>query len=136
MKLANIPTSLGMTIIGDLVKARLREPAHDKEAVAAFQRMALVSTLEDAIEAMNYWLKPEHKTWAKAEKDQLDVAHRLVKPDVLGLAIESLVQMATNGRSERERLAAATIINEIYGEKQLVDTNSLTDKLLVNIVKG
>ncbi len=136
MKLASIPTDLGMTIIGNLVKTRLREPAHDKEAVAAFQRMALVSTLDDAIEAMNYWIKPEHQKWAKAEKDQLEVAHRLVRPDILGMALESLVQLATNARSEKERLAAATIINELYGEKELVDNNSLTDKLLVNIMKG
>jgi hypothetical protein len=60
----------------------------------------------------------------------------LVRPDVLGLAIESLVQLATHGRSEKERLAASVILNELYGEKELVDTNSLTDKLLVNIVKG
>jgi hypothetical protein len=134
--LARLPTDLGMTIIGDLVKSRLRETVHTKEAVTAFQRMALVSTLEDSIEAMNYWVKPEHKRWAKPEKDQLEVAHRLVRPDVLGLAIESLVQLATHGRSEKERLAASVILNELYGEKELVDTNSLTDKLLVNIVKG
>lgn len=135
MKLAHLPTDLGMTIIGNLVKTRLQEPAHDKEAVTAFQRMALVSSLDDAIEAMNYWVKPEHKTWAKAEREQLEIAHRLVRPDVLGIAMESLVQLATNARSEKERLAAATIINELYGEKELIDQASLTDKLIVGITR-
>lgn len=133
-KLAQLPTDLGIRLIGDLVQTRLLEVAYVKEAVCAFQRMALASTLEDSIIAMEYWFKPECKKWSETEKAKLQVCHDIVKKDVLGLAIESLIQMAAEDRTnQKERLAAATILNELYGDKELINTDTLTDRLLINI---
>ena len=136
MKLANLPTDLGMRLMGDMIKARLSDANHVKEAVCAFQRMALVGDLDDSIKAMEYWFKPNQLKWSKYEKDKLRMCHEIVKKDVLGLAIESLVNIATNGRNEKDRLAASTLVNELYGEKKLEETGGLSDKLLLNIVKG
>lgn len=136
MKLATLPTDLGIRLIGDLIQTRLADTVYVKEAVCAFQRMALASTLEDSIIAMDYWFKPEHKTWSDIEKQKLQVCHDIVQKDVLGLAIESLIQMAACDRgNQKERLAAATILNELYGDKELINTDTLTDRLLVNIGK-
>ena len=136
MKLANLPTDLGMRLIGSTVKPRLLNPVHVKEAVCAFQRMALVAELDESVMAMETWLKPSYAMWTKQDNVQLEMCHRLVKKDVLGLAIETLVDIATKGTSNKDRLAASTIINELYGDKELIDTGSLADKLLVNIVRG
>jgi hypothetical protein len=136
MKLASLPTDLGIRLIGDLIHTRLEDPTHVKECVAAFQRMALASTLEDSIIAMDYWFKVQHKKWSDLEKQKLQVCHDIVQKDVLGLAIESLIQMAAETRgNQKERLAAATILNELYGDKELINTDTLTDRLLVNIGK-
>ena len=133
MKLASLPTTLGIQLIGDLIQARLTNHNYVKEAVTAFQRMALVSDLEDSIKAMDYWCKPEGRRWSTAEKAKLAICHEIVKKDVLGIAIESLVDISVNSPSAKDRLAASTILNELYGEKQLIETGSLTDRLLVNI---
>lgn len=135
MKLAALPTDLGIRLIGDLVQVRLLEAAYVKECVCAFQRMALASdNLDDCITAMEYWFKPEHKKWADTERAKLQVCKDIVKKDVLGIAIESLIQMAANDRgNQKERLAAATILNELYGDHELIQTDSLTDRLLINL---
>ena len=134
MKLASLPTDLGIQLIGNLVKTRLTDVRQVNECVVAFQRMALVSTLDDSITAMEFWLKPQHKKWIGKEREKLDVCHAIVKKDVLGLAIQTLMDMAAKeSGGQKERLAAATILNELYGEKELINTGSLTDRLLVNI---
>ena len=135
MKLASLPTDLGIRIIGDLVKTRLTKVEYVKESVCAFQRMALASAnIEDCIVAMETWFKPESKKWSKPEKDQLIVCQEITKKDVLGVAIEALVQIAAkeNGPA-RERIAAATILNELFGDKELLDTAVLTEGLIVNL---
>ena len=134
MKLATLPTELGIRLIGELIHVRLEDPTHTSECVAAFQRMALASTLDDSIIAMDYWFKVQHKKWSEPEKAKLQVCHEMVKKDVLGMAIESLIQMAGETRTnQKERLAAATILNELYGDKELINTDTLTDRLLINI---
>lgn len=135
MKLASLPTDLGVRIIGDLVKTRLTRIEYVKESVCAFQRMALASAdIEDCITAMEFWFKPESKKWSKPEKDRLVICQEITKKDVLGIAIEALVQISAkeNGPA-RERIAAATILNELFGDKELVDTGALTEGLIVNL---
>jgi len=137
MKLATLPTELGVRLIGDLVHTRLEDMTHISECVAAFQRMALASdSLDDCIIAMDYWFHVQHKKWSEVEKAKLQVCKDIVKKDVLGMAIEALVSMAGETRgNQKERLAAATILNELYGDHELINTDSLTDRLLVNIGK-
>ena len=129
MSLAALPTDLGVRLIGDLVQVRLLEVAYVKECVCAFQRMALASdSLDDCITAMEYWMKPEYRKWSDPEKAKLQVCKDIVKKDVLGIATETRT-------GQKERLAAATILNELYGDHELINTDSLTDRLLVNIGK-
>jgi len=135
MKLASLPTNLGIQLIGDLIQARLTNANYVKEAVCAFQRMALVSDLDDSIKAMDFWCKIECRKWSETERAKLAICHEIVKKDVLGIAIESLVDLSVNSAAAKDRLAASTILNELYGEKQLIETGSFTDRLLVNIGK-
>lgn len=135
MKLTSLPTDLGIRIIGDLVKTRLTKVEYVKESVCAFQRMALASAdIDDCITAMEFWFKPENTKWSKVEKDRLIVCQEITKKDILGIAIEALVQIAAKENSPtRERIAAATILNELFGDKELVDTGALTEGLIVNL---
>ncbi len=134
MKLASLPTELGIRLIGDMIHTRLEDYTHISECVAAFQRMALASDLDDSIIAMDYGFKVQHKKWSDPERAKLQVCHDIVKKDVLGLAIESLIHMAGETRTnQKERLAAATILNELFGDKELINTDTLTDRLLINI---
>ncbi len=135
MRLAALPTDLGMRMIGDLIQTRLRNEQHVKEAVCAFQRMALADgELPECITAMEYWFKPEHKKWAKVEEDKLQLCKDIVKKDVLGIAMEALMQIATKDTGPaKERLQAATVLNEIYGDNTVTAEGTLSERLVVQI---
>ena len=98
-----------------------------------YQRLSLVSEHDTAFKAVAPLLtsKPD---------DQQMLAFKLigtmVKSDALSLAMEQLIDMAESARSEKERLAAATVVNELFGEKQLIEDVKLTDKLMINLVNS
>lgn len=99
-----------------------------------FQRLCLVSDYDTAVKALvphmseRVGMEGNHKT-------ALELIHRISKEDVLGLAVEALVNVTqqTNG-SSKDKIAAAAILNELYGDKELISEETLTDKLIVNLV--
>jgi hypothetical protein len=58
----------------------------------------------------------------------------MAKSDCLSLAMERLVDVVETSRSDKDKIAASAIINELYGEKELIADVKLTDRLMINLV--
>lgn len=100
-------------------------------ALAAFQQMALAGDLDDCMRAIAPYLGGKLN---QQHKQCLELIFTLTRKDVLGQAVEGLMEVATNSRNSKDKVTAATILHELYGEKQLINEESLTDKLVVNLV--
>jgi hypothetical protein len=104
-----------------------------KQHLGHFQRLSLVADYDTASMVIQPYLA---KNIDPQSKVVLTVIHDLAKNDVLGLAVEALLDMAETSKNGKDKLAAATIINELYGEKDLVSDVKLTDRLMINLVGG
>lgn len=104
-----------------------------KEPLGQFQRLSLVTTFDIAFKAVTPHLD------SKPNEQQIigfKLIGEMAKCDVLSLAMEVLIDTVESSRSDKEKIAAATVINELYGDKQLVSDVKLTDKLMINLVGG
>ena len=97
-----------------------------------FQQMALGSSLEICMRAI---MPHIDKQLNDQHKKCFELIHGLSRQEALGIAIGGLVDIVENSRVAKDRAAAAAIINELFGEKQLIQDDKLTDKLVVNLVK-
>jgi hypothetical protein len=73
------------------------------------------------------------------EKDRsvMLAIYGLVKQDALGLAIEAVMQVLSEATApKKEKLAAAAILDQLFGAKDEEGATALTDKLVVNLVSG
>jgi hypothetical protein len=132
-----LPTTLGSQLLRDHFAARMDKPVEAKDAVAAFQRMCLVADLEMAMSAVKPWFKPEHQVISEntPEMAACIAVHSCVKQDVLSVAIDAVLGIANSPvGSTKDKLAAAAIINELYGERELITDAVLTDKLVLDLV--
>jgi len=103
-----------------------------ERGLGIFQRMALVANYDECMRAfapfIDKKIEPQHKQC-------LELIHLLTKKDVLGLAVEGLIEVVKNSRVPKDRAMAATVLYELYGEKKLIEEVNLTEKLVVNLVK-
>ena len=103
---------------------------------ALFQRMALVTTFEDSLEALQVQLRDIGELTAQDQAD-LALVYKLTKHEVLGLAVETLSDVTQSQlAAQKDKVSAATVINELYGEKELIKDSVLTDKVVLNLVRG
>jgi len=112
---------------------KLTSQAHAwQNALEAFQRMSLVSDYEDCIKVfvtyIDYKLELKHTNCLKN-------IYNMSKKDVLSIAMDNLLTVCERGNS-KDKIAAATVINELFGEKHLIEDVKLTDKLMINLVDG
>jgi len=133
-----LPTILGKHLLTDAFKVRMVEPDEVHEAIASYQRMCLVGSLEDAWLAAMVWFRPEHRRipTTGAEHQALLSVHSLVKQDVLGIALDSLIAVTGSQTGAlKDKITAAALINELLGEKELIKNGALTDKLVISLVE-
>lgn len=132
-----LPTVLGKQLLGDWAQARCLNEADAYLAVAAFQRMALTTDYETAIEAIKPWFKPQHRRIADKDQELLKAVYNITKPDLLGHAIDSIAEAMNNKTGPlKDKVAAATIINDLYGEKEIIKDAKLSDRLLISLTGG
>ena len=129
----NLPTKIAISIAES---AGVQELFNDvqtwREYLGRFQRLCLVSDYDTAMKALvphlDQALEGNHKT-------ALSLIHQISKEDVLGLAVESLIDItAKSNGNNRDKIAAIAVLNELYGDKELISDETLTDKLVVNLV--
>jgi len=99
---------------------------------AVFQRLALVADYETCVRAL---MPKISRKLTEQHNIVLKLIYDMAKSDVLGLAIESLCDVAEKA-SGKDRIAASTVLNELFGEKQLIEDVKLTDRLMINLVGG
>lgn len=128
-----LPTILGKQLIGDMLKARMEDPTAAYQAVAAFQRMALTADFETSLDSVKPWLLPEHRQFHSHELAKLKAVYNVTKNDVLGHAIDSMLEMMDGQGATKDKLAAAAVINELFGEKHVITDSKLTDRLMINL---
>ena len=97
-----------------------------------FQQIALGSDLETCMRAIMPFID---KKITSQQKQCFELIHSMAKQEALGMAIGGLVDVVENSRVAKDRTTAATILQELFGEKQLIESEKLTDKLVVNLVK-
>ena len=131
-----LPTDLGKRLLLNYFRVRMEHPSEAHIAVGDFQRMALVGTIEDALATTVSWFKPEHRVIGKKGEEwtAIELCYSTVKQDVLGLAVDALLSVSCDSGSSKDRIAASAILNELYGDKELVSNSVLTDKLVVDLV--
>lgn len=132
-----LPTVLGKQLLIDHFKVRMEKPEDAYLAVAAFQRMAITSTLEDAVAAVKPWFKISNREIAENSPEMAAImaCYAVAKKDVLGHAIDAVMAiMDSPVGGSKDKLAAAAIVNELFGEKELIKDEVLTDKLMINLV--
>ena len=137
-----LPTQLAARLLSDHIKVRCIRPIETQDAIATFQKMAIVGEpIETCIQALNVWLditkqiNLDRLPSGTPEKAALLTVHTLSKKDILGEAISAITAImdAPTG-AMKDKLAAAAIINELYGDKELIKDEVLTDKLMINLV--
>jgi len=131
-----LPTELGKRLLVDYFKARMEEPAQAYLAVGDFQRMALVGSVEDAVAVTKTWFKPQHRVIkaGSAEDQAIQLCYKTVKQDVLGLAMDALITVVQSTNSTKDKITAAAVLNDLFGDKQVIQDSVLTDKLVMNLV--
>ena len=137
-----LPTELGRTIFKQL------SPGFNYKQInvlgALYQRFCIVTEFDDAIDSLALVAKAR----LKDDQDQsfteftdsdlmlLRVLYTQSKNDILGLALEALADVTQTAlASQKDKVAAATVINDLYGEKELVRDSTLTDKVVLNLVR-
>lgn len=131
-----LPTPLAKRLLMDHFRARMEDPSEAGMAVGDYQRMSLVGTEAEALSVVLSYFKPEHRKISGADElSALRLVHDTVKQDVLGMAVEALVNVASahNG-SSKDKILAATILGDMYGDKEVMQHTTLTDKLVVDLV--
>lgn len=107
------------------------KPHNFRIGLGVYQRLALVADQETCMRAIMPYICVKLN---EQHKQVLRLIYDMAKSDTLGLAVEALVDTAENSKSPKDRVAAATVLNELYGEKHLIEDVKLTDKLLINLV--
>lgn len=102
-----------------------------KQQFGQYQRMCLVADETVAMSALRPYIGA---ALLPAHKQMLSLIYSMCKSDILSLAVEALVNTAENSRSDKDKIAAATVVNELFGEKELIKDVKLTDKLMINLV--
>lgn len=134
-----LPTPLAVQLLEDILNPKVMGldgyRTDVRDAVAAFQRMAAVADYETAIVALTSTLKPDERKFNVFETKLLKLCYDTTKSDLLAHAVDAIMAL-TDGQNvaSKDRLAAAAIINEFYGEKHLIEDGVLTDKLIVNLI--
>lgn len=129
-----LPTKTAVAIanassLGQLFNDRHKMPT----ALGHFQRMALVADYGVAIRTfvpfIDLKLTDQHVQCLK-------LIHEIAKQDVLGLAMQSLAEVVQKSPSSKDRVAAAAVLDTIFNTDTKVETNGISDKLVVNLVTG
>lgn len=126
------PTKLCESLVrASEVDKLFKDPHAWKVPLGQFQRLSLVTDYDTAIKAVvpHLDVKP-----SKQHVLSLKMIHEISKNDILSIAMERLVDVVESSRSDKEKVSAATIINELYGDKDLIKDVKLTDRLLINLV--
>jgi hypothetical protein len=124
-------TAVALAEASDLSRL-FEKPVQWKDGLGHFQRTALVADLDTCMRVV---MPHIDKKLSLADKQAFQLIHELAKPDVLGLAMEALVEALDRKNSaSKDMVAAATVLNELYGEKHLIEDVKLTDKLMINLV--
>lgn len=134
-----LPTKLGRLLLEEVVAERIETGGTNPspaQVVAAFQRMALVTDFEESLSAVQMYFKEDKRVFPTDGKTMkaLRITYDLTKKDVLGHAVDAIMQLmdAPMGAT-KDKLAAAAVINELFGEKELIKDEQLTDRLLINL---
>jgi len=127
-----LPTKLAVSLAESAGINELFDDVHQwSEYLGRFQRLSLVADYDTAVKALVPYLsgalEANHKTC-------LLLIYDITRSDVLSLAMESLIHVAHSGRSERDRMTASAMLNELFGDKDVVRDTVLTDKLVMNLV--
>lgn len=134
-----LPTILGKQLLKDHFAARMDDPMDAVDAVAIYQRMCLVGGMEMALAAVKPFFKPSCRVIKKdtPEWAALALVSETVKQDVLGLAMDALVGIVNAGMgSSKDKITAAAVLNDLFGDKQVIQDSVLTDKLVMNLVSN
>ena len=137
-----LPTLLARKLLKDHISVRMGKPIDVNDALAEYQKMAVVGLdIETCIAALNVWVKPSHQINLNKlppnapEYLALKSVFELTSKDVLGCAVDTIMGiMDAPVGSTKDKLAAAAVINELYGEKELIKDEMLTDRLMINLV--
>ena len=102
------------------------------EMGTAFQRACLIGTFEEAVEILRVHFPGD---LTEADIDVLKLAAKVAKPEVLGLAGQTLAEIAQSPMSaQKDKVLASQAINELYGDKDRAHDKTLTDKIILNLV--
>ena len=126
------PTKICESLVKASAIEKLFETPHGyKQPLGQFQRLSMVTDYDMAFKAV-----APHLTGKPDEQQVIGfkLIHDITKHDCLSIAMEQLVETVETSRSDREKIAAATVINELYGDKELVKDIKLTDRLMINLV--
>lgn len=100
---------------------------------AVFQRASMVGTLEDALGILEVHL---HQDLTDKDKDLLKLAHTISKPEVLGVAVQTLTEITQSPLSaQKDKVLASQVLNDLYGEGDKINDTGITDKIILNLVK-
>ena len=102
-----------------------------QEGLGAFQRVCLVADYDTAMRCLAPYISAKIDP---QQKQALQLIHTLAKSDVLGLAMEGLVHIIQTSKNDRDKLEAARVLNDLYGEKKLDNDLGLSEKLSINLV--
>ena len=132
-----LPTVLGKQLLSEPLKPLMKEESDAYKAVAAFQRMALVANFDTSCKALAPWFK--NKDFKKAvDKDlltRLQMVHDTVKQDCLGHALDAIMHLMDGATgATKDKMACAAIVHEIFGDKQIIKDEKLSDKLVIGLV--
>ena len=133
-----LPTRLARLLIEDHVNARIIKTVDTTQAIASFQRLAVANApFETCLGALVLWFAIDKRKIAEnsPEMEAIRLSYDLTKQEVLGTAIDAIMHiMDASVGASKDKLAAAAIINELFGEKELIHDSVLTDRLMINLV--
>ena len=97
-----------------------------------FQRACLVGDIEDALKILKVHL-PQELT--EDDMDKLRMCHMVAKPEVLGIAVETLTEITQSPLSaQKDKVLATQALNDLYGEKDKINDSGVTDKIILNLM--
>jgi hypothetical protein len=127
-----LPTKTAIALAeASQLKDIFKDPLLWKQHIGIFQRLSLVADYDTAIRGVTPYI---HRKLTPEDSTVFTLLYGMAKKDVLGLAVEALLEVAETSKSHKEKIAAAAVLNELYGDKDLVKDVSLTDRLIVNLV--
>ena len=97
-----------------------------------FQRACMVGDLDSAIDILKI-----HLDFELTEDDlaKLKLAHIMAKPEVLGIAVETLTEITQSPLSaQKDKVLATQALNDLYGDKDRINDKGLTDKIILNLM--